>query len=113
MTDQTSNDGRRRFLKTGATALVAIPLTLTFGGGVGDAAAAELPHLSESDPQAKALHYVDDASKSKVRPAANQFCHNCANYTGDRKAQWGPCTVFPGKDVNTQGWCAAWVKLSG
>jgi hypothetical protein len=70
----------------------------------------ELPRLEESDPQARSLAYVNDASK--VDPAAQpryepgQECANCALYLGGD--EWGGCSIFPGKLVNANGWCSVY-----
>lgn len=99
---------RRRFLGGVAASAVLIPLA-----GMRFANAAGMPHLSPSDPTAKALDYVEDATKSKnAAYKAGHECANCALYQGDRKAAWGPCAVFPGKDVATKGWCTSYVPMS-
>lgn len=74
-------------------------------------AAEELPHLDEGDNQAKALNYVHDASQAKaeMRTANDAFCYNCMHYQGEGDQTWGPCALFPGKSVNRNGWCSAWV----
>lgn len=74
-------------------------------------AAEELPHLDEGDSQAKALNYVHDASQAKadMRQPADAACHNCMHYQGGADETWGPCAIFPGKAVNRNGWCSAWV----
>jgi len=58
--------------------------------------------LSPEDPQAKALGYV---MKSAV---AGSNCANCAQAKGDVKALG--CNLFPGKQVNSAGWCKVWSK---
>lgn len=76
------------------------------GGGGGD-----LPRLSLDDPQAKSLGYVHDATEvdqSKyARYQPGQVCGNCALWQGG-DAEWGRCSIFPGKLVNTAGWCSAY-----
>ena len=73
--------------------------------------AAELPHLSETDPAAQALGYSEETTKvssakyPKHQPA--QDCDRCNLYKGSAGAQWGPCLIFPGKAVHLQGWCSA------
>jgi hypothetical protein len=71
--------------------------------------AADTPEVSEDDPTAKGLKYVYDASKSE-RPDASQFCHNCRYFKGAADAGKAPCDLFPGKSVNGNGWCSAWMK---
>jgi hypothetical protein len=76
------------------------------------AKAQELPHLSEDDPTAKALMYVNDATtanrpdKAGV-PGADQFCHNCM-FLQEGEGQWRPCQIFPANTVNIDGWCVTW-----
>jgi hypothetical protein len=92
--------------------IAAAPLaTVSLRGS--NALAQDMPKLSEDDPQAVALNYVHDATeKDDMRePGAN--CANCRLYLAERDAEWGGCTAFPGKLVNTNGWCSAWVQASG
>jgi hypothetical protein len=45
--------------------------------------AAELPHLSTTDPMAQALSYTDDASTTKnAKHVAGDDCANCQFYQG-------------------------------
>lgn len=108
--DNAATAARRHFLSLAVKSAVLIPMA---GMGVARmAVAADLPHLSPSDPTAKALNYVEVATESKNSAyAAGHACDNCALYQGDRKAKWGPCAVFPGKDVDTKGWCSSYVKM--
>ncbi len=109
--DSASAPTRRHFLSIAVKSAVLIPMA---GMGMARmAVAADLPHLSPSDPTAKALSYVEVASESKSSAyKAGDACDNCALYQGDRKADWGPCAVFPGKDVSAKGWCTSYVKMS-
>ena len=75
-------------------------------------AAEELPKLTESDPMAKQLMYVHDATQAPAARKAESFCHNCAYFQGAADAAWGPCQIFPGKQVNAQGWCSVWTMKS-
>jgi len=61
---------------------------------------------------AKALKYTDDASTSSERTDSSAVCSNCQHYSGAEGADWGPCALFQGKEVNAKGWCSAWVKKS-
>ena len=74
--------------------------------------ASSLPQLDESDPQAQALGYVNNASSvdqaAQPRFAPGQNCSNCALYTGGEGDQWGPCSIFPGKAVNADAWCSVY-----
>ncbi len=82
----------------------------------GQQPAADMPKLEESDAMAQALGYKHDAGDvntqqfpSRADPgSADEFCHNCVHYQGPPDQQWAPCTIFPGKLVNADGWCSAW-----
>jgi len=63
--------------------------------------------LSVDDPAAKAVKYVEDATKAK-RAAADNTCANCGLYTGKTGDKAGPCQIFPGKRVVAAGWCSSW-----
>ncbi|MBT8445714.1 MAG: High potential iron-sulfur protein [Gammaproteobacteria bacterium] len=76
---------------------------------------ATLPKVDEaSDPTARALSYKHDATT--VDPAkrsdANAICASCQLFAAGENG-WGKCTLFPGKLVNANGWCAGWVKKAG
>jgi|SRR5579863_2587688 len=77
-------------------------------------AAADLPHLTPDDPTAKALGYHDDAktvdSKEFATYKPNQTCSTCQQLQGTAGQPWRPCSIFPGKAVNANGWCQVWVK---
>ena len=104
---------RRKFLSWLA---LTPPLALALRAG--DSGAQQkpgaMPHLDEADPQAVALGYKHDASKVDKKKFANfkegETCANCQHFTGKAGDQWGPCAIFPGKQVNAKGWCSAWVK---
>jgi len=104
---------RRRALLSGTALLACIPLARLLPR----AQAAELPHLAEDDPTAMALKYHQDAtaaprSDKENTAAADQFCHNCRFVQADA-GDWRPCQLFPGKSVNTNGWCSSWMPRSG
>jgi hypothetical protein len=71
----------------------------------------ELAPLSEDDPSAKSLGYVDDATSVDAakypRYEAGQACSNCALYMGGDAAE-GACSIFPGKAVKATGWCSVY-----
>lgn len=107
--DKPANQGRRKLLRMGFYGLAAVPLTRLAAGDI--AAAEDLPKLALDDPQAKALSYHHDAGKAEADTRKQgQYCHNCNLYAGEGKAQWGKCNIFPGKLVNRDGWCSAYVK---
>ena len=105
MSKENSLESRRRFLKAAAGTAAAAALV---GGFPRIAGAADLPHVSESDPTAKALDYVEDASKSKnPKHKPGQICANCQFFGGNTASGYGPCQLFPGKAVNAKGWCVS------
>ncbi len=89
------------------------PAGAAFLAGRGAYAQAPLPRLEESDPAAKALGYVPDAKRvdAKANPMfkPGSTCASCAQLQGKPADPWRPCTIFPGKLVNANGWCKVWV----
>ena len=95
-------ESRRRFLKLAAGTAVAAALVT---GLPRTARADDLPHLSEADPTAKALGYVEDAATTKdPKHTVGNTCANCQFYSGAATG-YGPCQLFPGKAVSAKGWC--------
>lgn len=89
-------------------------MTLAAGGAAMTTAAQGQEKLDEKAPQAVALAYVADATKTdpKKQPkyVAGQVCTNCALYQGKATDAWAGCPLFAGKQVAGKGWCSAWVK---
>jgi hypothetical protein len=89
-------------------------MTLAAGGTVLGTTAQAQVKLDEKDPQAVALGYVHDATKTDKQKypkyAAGQACSNCALYQAKATDPWGGCPLFAGKQVAGKGWCSAWVK---
>ncbi|MBU6199398.1 MAG: high-potential iron-sulfur protein [Xanthomonadaceae bacterium] len=106
----STNTSRRRFFAIAGSAIGAAAIV---GALPRRACAADLPHLSASDPTAQALHYNDDATKVDKAAAptwkAGEACNNCNFFQGGA-APWGPCQLFPGKAVHRNGWCAGYAK---
>jgi hypothetical protein len=77
-------------------------------------AMAAAPMVAETDPAAKGLGYVADATKTdKVKYpkyAAGQVCTNCALYQGKATDAAAGCPLFAGKQVAGKGWCSAYAK---
>jgi hypothetical protein len=77
------------------------------------APAAALPHVAAGDPMALALAYVESAKgvDAKKFPTfkPEQKCANCLQSKGKEGEAWVGCNLFPGKLVNAQGWCKAYV----
>jgi hypothetical protein len=95
---------RRYLLQRVAIGLSVAPLA---AGPLRGALAANAPLLSVSAPQAKAVHYVEDAKDAKGAQPGNN-CGNCGLYQGANGSTQGPCQLFPGKDVKAAGWCTSW-----
>ena len=96
-------DNRRRFLLKAVVAATALPLL----GRMSPVQAAPLRKLPLTNPQAKALSYVEDVTKTKhaaLKPGSK--CANCQFFT----AATGACTLFAGYKVAPKGWCSAWAK---
>jgi len=87
---------------------------LAAGSSVISTAAKSQAKLDEKDPQAVALGYFADASKTDTKKfpkyAAGQVCTNCSLYQGKASDPWGGCPLFAGKQVAGKGWCNAWAK---
>jgi hypothetical protein len=75
------------------------------------AAQDDLPHVDESDPTAQSLKYMHDATQSE-RTDSSQLCNNCLYFKGSAGDEWARCDLFPGKQVNGNGWCSAWTQKS-
>jgi hypothetical protein len=107
MTHREKNlESRRQFLKM----TVAMSATAALASIAGLVRAADMLHLTDSDPTAKALGYVEDASTTR-NPLykAGSTCANCQFYTGAADG-YGPCQLFPGKAVNAKGWCSSYTR---
>jgi hypothetical protein len=100
---------RRELLKQGSIVLVSLAALSRVTHS--HAQAKPLPHVAESDPQAAALGYRDDAKKVDRKKFANyqpgKDCDDCVQFEGKKGEAWGPCKIFPGKAVNRKGWCSA------
>lgn len=98
---QVFDESRRQLLKKVALGTVLIPIA------VRTASAADLPLVSTDDPTAKALKYVEDASKATAAKPGSK-CVNCALYQGAAGTAQAACLLFPGKAVKAAGWCSSW-----
>lgn len=89
-------------------------MTLAAGGSLLATAARGQTKVDEKDPQATALGYVADATKTDTKKfpkyAAGQMCSNCALYQGKPSDAAGGCPLFGAKQVAGKGWCSAWAK---
>lgn len=103
---------RRRFLTIAVVAAATAPVALhSLNAEAAPPAPAALPKLSPTDATAKALGYVEDATKAKhaaFKPGSD--CANCNFFKGAKGAASGPCTIFPKNTVVAKGWCSAYAK---
>lgn len=101
------NNTRRTFLISVAASAAALTTTA-------HAQAKAPPMLDAKDPQAVALGYSADATKTDTKKfpkyAAGQNCTTCALYQGKATDAAAGCPLFAGKQVAGKGWCSAWVK---
>ena len=77
----------------------------------GAAAAGSMPMVDPNDSVAKAVKYVED--HAKAADAKGNKCATCGFYAKkeDRNGkEVGTCTIFAGKLVVGNGWCASWNK---
>lgn len=109
MSKSQTDKGRRTVLKLALSGAAMVPLSTLLSR---QARAEDLPPVSEDDPAAKGLGYVHDASKTaNPKHQPGQFCKNC-NLVRSDSGTWRQCAIFPGKGVNENGWCTAWVLKS-
>lgn len=106
-----TNNSRRRFIKIAVLGVASAPV---LGGMLAQPAMANLPALTEDDPTGSALGYHEDTTKVDAAKFPNhkneQLCSNCNLAQAAQADGRLPCSIFPGKSVNPNGWCAAWVK---
>lgn len=103
---------RRGFLKVGSFVLAAFAVGTRRRSAFAQAAK---PRLNEEDPEAQKLGYKHDATKvdKKKSPTykPGETCGNCQLFQGNpAKDEWAPCPIFPGKQVNVNGWCSSYMK---
>jgi hypothetical protein len=83
--------------------------TLAFGSAFAQGAM-----VAETDPQAAALGYKPDGTKTDKtkfpKYAAGQQCGTCALFQGKAGDKAGICPLFAGKQVSANGWCSAYAK---
>jgi hypothetical protein len=134
MADLKTNlaSSRRDFLKnlaiaapTAALACVALAQPQSGSTGTGTSTGADTgkgtgtgSFVPESDPTAKALGYVADATKAE-RPkkgeteGKDQKCSNCQFYAPGPAInghEAGKCLMIPAGLVHAEGWCKSWLK---
>ncbi len=109
---------RRSLLQNFALTVPAAILVAKSINASAEAAKPELKLVPDTDPTAKALKYVHDASKAQRTDkggvkAKDQSCANCQFYTkaGDIAGkEVGKCLMIPSGMVKGAGWCASWAK---
>src|SRR5277367_4724870 len=104
---------RRAVVRCGLIAGALSPLI----GLVRPVIAADLSPLDPSDPTAKSLGFVTDATK--VDASANptyksiQKCATCAQFQGKAGDATAGCNIFAGHSVPQGGWCKVWAQKPG
>lgn len=99
-----TDTSRRSLLKKLAIGIALVPIVDL---NIGQVFAADTPLVTADDPTAKALKYVDNASKATgAKPGST--CANCMLYQGAAGSTQGPCQIFVGKQVKAAGWCSSW-----
>jgi hypothetical protein len=105
----TVSKSRRELLRLTALAAAAAPLAALLSRTTVAADAPVQMVDPKNDATAKALGYVEDASKATAAKPGSK-CGNCQLYTGAAGSADGPCGLFQGKHVKAAGWCSAWTK---
>ncbi|MBW0451200.1 High potential iron-sulfur protein [bacterium M00.F.Ca.ET.228.01.1.1] len=99
---------RRHFLLMSVSAGSSLVLSRT-------AFAAGANKLSETDPQARALGYTEDAAKvdkaKYPQYKADQKCSTCSLFQGSATDAYGGCTLFGDKQVAARGWCSSYTNM--
>ncbi|MFW6379823.1 MAG: high-potential iron-sulfur protein [Halorhodospira sp.] len=109
------DDGRRKFLKTGAMAVASIPLATLMTHGT---AMANVPDDAEDLPQAEDDHahdYVNDHNDTDhSRYQDGQRCDTCQFWVESVDGDWGYCEhpSFSDVLVNANGWCSVYAPAS-
>lgn len=93
----------------------AVVVALILGGSAALARAvrADAPaRLDPNDPTARALGYVENASRVDRHKyptySEGSTCDNCLQLEGKPGNEYRPCKIFQGKLVAVGGWCSAW-----
>ena len=121
---ENTNMNRRRFFTQllGVGGLVAIaPALLKLSSAKAQekrrsatppaAGGGAMPMVDPKDPVAKAVKYVEDHKKAPE--AKGNLCSTCGFYAKKETRngkEVGTCTIFAGKLVQADGWCASWNK---
>jgi hypothetical protein len=88
----------------------------TFTALTNTASAQPQAEVVETDPQAVALGYRSDGTKTDTKKYPNyangQSCSGCVLFQGKAGDNTGTCAVFSNKVVASKGWCSAFSKKS-
>lgn len=95
---------RRRLLQRLALGVSLAALRMQPGARAASAAA---PLLDAASPEARAVKYVEDATRANGATPGSS-CATCALYQGAEGSQQGACQIFPGREVKATGWCTSW-----
>ncbi|WP_413570530.1 high-potential iron-sulfur protein [Bdellovibrio sp. HCB117] len=80
-------------------------------GGAAPAAGGGMPLVDPNDSVAKAVKYIEDYKKAPE--AKGNHCATCSFYAkkeAKNGKEAGTCTIFAGKLVYADAWCASWNK---
>ncbi|HET7774252.1 MAG TPA: high-potential iron-sulfur protein [Burkholderiaceae bacterium] len=101
-------------MSTRRTFIAVTPLAMAALWMRSESLAAAEPLLEESDPTARSLGYVSDATRTDRAKypqwAPGQACRSCQLFQGRPGAPQGACPIYAGKLVLATGWCSAYVK---
>lgn len=102
---------RRTLLKGALMGVAAVPVSAILGR----TAAAASGKVDPSEPQAKSLGYIEDATKVDAKANPNykpgQICANCLQVPSAKPGMAEvPCNIFAGRPVAAKGWCKVYVK---
>jgi hypothetical protein len=77
--------------------------------------AANLAPLDTKDSAASALGFVTDSASAGSNPQykKGQHCGSCAHYLGQVSDAMAGCSIYPGRSVPANGWCAGWSQRPG
>jgi hypothetical protein len=110
MAETVSRRARRRFLKLASAGLAVAP----FCGTCVTRLAHAQERVEEDEELAQQLGYKHDASQVDLNEwpdyQEGHICANCQLFHGEDGAEWGPCDIFGGKEVNAKGWCMSWIE---
>lgn len=104
---------RRLFLKSIATALLAVPFVKAMAQDKKEcpaSAPADVKIVTSDAAPGKGLDYVALATESKnAKYKSGQDCSNCKFFKADKaNGGYAPCTMMANKFVSSCGWCKSY-----